>query len=582
MPDGQTFTDVQPIAQTFGDVQPISAPDQGQLKAEPKSTGMMDSISRWTENVSNDIKYGTDTTGIGTVLKKMGAHGVYNGNSQAVGDFMASLPLGLLKATKGQAEIQQPGKVWQGTKNLVSGLSDAATIPMAMDAGATVENAADLAEGVTSLAKRAVTAPFKAAKATEAGRAITQTLAPDVENAAISTTRGGATFGGAATSITNKEVLQHAAEEGIHLTPAQALQTSAAKSEQTLGEEALLTGSKIRESIAKSKAKLADAVDSFQDRIDPQRVGLSAEAAGEHLQESANVAKSVLKDNVDHIYSQVRDQQADLAGDVQTPLRNFLQSETMVRQPHAAATRPVFKTAAAQAAINDINGMLDSPALKGQASVESLRNLRTTLLEKGNDYSANALADSGQRIYKLAAGKVDDAIMDAARGTPFEDTFREAGRQNAKLQQLYNDKRSPLYRILNTEDPAAVTDGILNRSSVHEIEQLKSENFDLGPLARQAVEDIKSGGFRVTPNGLGGYPDTFLRSLLGPESTKELYLKSDIARRLAENYNPSGSGKVVLGASQALHPVAAVAAQAARARSMPQAAINYLSQLPKP
>jgi len=69
---------------------------------------------------------------------------------------------------------------------------------------------------------------------------------------------------------------------------------------------------------------------------------------------------------------------------------------------------------------------------------------------------------------------------------------------------------------------------------------LKGENFDLGPLARQAVEDIKTGGFRVTPSGLGGYPDSFLRSLLGPESTKELYLKANIAKRLAENYNPSG------------------------------------------
>lgn len=587
MPGTQTFTDVQPIQtsaprQTFLDVTPISnAQPNGVLKAEPQSTGIFDSIAKWTDKVQNDIKYGTDTTGIGTVLKKMGAHGVYNGNSQAVGDFMASLPLGLLRAAKGQAEIQQPGKQWQGIKNTVGGLSDAATIPTAIDAGGSIDNAADLAEGATGLLKRGTSAVLKGAKSSEVARAIGQTLAPEVENASIATTRGAATSGGAATSVTNREVLQHAADEGIQLTPAQGLQTPAAKSEQTLGEEALLTGSKIREGIAQSKAKLSDALDAFQDRIDPQRVGLSPEAAGEHLQESADVARSVLKDNVNQAYSQVRDQQADLAADVQTPLRSLLNGETMARQPHAAVTRPVFKTAAAQSAISDIEGMLADPALKGQASVESLRNLRTTLLEKGNDYGANALADSGQRIYKLAAGKVDDAIMDAAGGTPFEGTFRDAGRQNAKLQSLYNTKGSPLYRILNTDDPAAVTNGILNRSSVHEIEQLKGENFDLGPLARQAVEDIKNGGFRVTPSGLGGYPDTFLRSLLGPDATKELYLKADIARRLAENYNPSGSGRAVLGASQALHPIAAVAAQAARIRSMPQSAVSYLKDVGK-
>src|SRR5579872_7595121 len=46
------------------------------ISASPEPTGVSDRIARWTENVANDIKYGTDTTGVGTVLKKMGAHGV--------------------------------------------------------------------------------------------------------------------------------------------------------------------------------------------------------------------------------------------------------------------------------------------------------------------------------------------------------------------------------------------------------------------------------------------------------------------------------------------------------------------------
>lgn len=437
----------------------------------------------------------------------------------------------------------------------------------------------NLARNVGSAVKNTVAAPFRAAGASEAGRAITQTLAPEVANAAVGITRGAATTGGAATSITNAEVLQHAAQEGIDLTPAQALQTSAARSEQTLGEEALLTGSKVKEAVAQSKQKLADSLDNFQDTLDPQRVGLSAESAGEHLQNSADISRSALKDNVNYAYDQVRQQQANLAGDVQTPLRQFYEDMTHAKQPGAAVTQPVFKTAAERAALNDINETLQDPALQGRASIESLRNLRTNLIEKGNDYGANALSDSGQRIYKLAAGKVDDAIMAGAQGTDFEPAFREASAANTKLQQLYNTRGSPLYRILNTDDPAAVTDGILNRSSVHEIETLQGEGFDTGPLARQAVEDIKNGGFRVTPSGLGGYPDSFLRSLLGPDATKELYLKADIARRLAENYNPSGSGKVILGASQLVHPLAGVAAQAARVRSMPKPALTFLSSL---
>src|SRR6202451_683957 len=441
-------------------------------------------------------------------------------------------------------------------------------------------------QGAKNLAERFIGAPAaakEAVQATEAGRAISQTMAPETANAALSSTRGAATTGGAATtSITNRDVIQHASDMGIKLTPAQALQTSAAKSEQTLGEEALLTGSKIKEAAAAEKAKLADQVSAFQDKLDPQKVGMSAESAGEHLQNSADIARSVLKDNVNQAYADVKAQQADLAGDVRPGLQQMIHDESFMRQPSAAVERPVFLTSGAKSAINDIQGMLEDPAMQGIHSSQSLRNLRTTLLEKGNDYGANALSDSGQRIYKLAAGKVDDAIMDAAKGTPFEQTFRDAGQQNAKLQSLYNQKGSPLYRILNTDDPAAVTNGILNRSSVQEIETLKGEKFDLGPLARQAVEDIKDGGFKVTTGGLGGYPDTFLRSLLGPEATKELYMKADVARRLAENYNPSGSGKVVLGASQVFHPVAAVGAQAARLRSMPQDALNFLPKIEGP
>ena len=445
------------------------------------------------------------------------------------------------------------------------------------------DEAINTARDVVSGAKDIATAPFRAARASESGQAITQTLAPETANATLAQTRGAATTGGAATaSITNQDVIQHAADMGIKLTPAQALQTSAARSEQTFGEEALLTGSKIREAMAVEKGKLADQIEQFQDTLDPQRVGLSAEQAGEHLQDSAEVARSVLKDNVNHAYDDVRVQQENLAGDIQTPMKSFLEDLTMRKQPGAAVARPVTQTAAAKSAISDIQNLLQDDGLQGRASIESLRNLRTTLLEKGNDYGANALSDSGQRIYKLAAAKVDDAIMAGAKGTDFEETFRAAGQGNRKLQELYNDRGSPLYKILNTDDPAKVTDGILSRSSVKEIETLKSEDIDTGAIARQAVEDIKNSGFKVTSGGLGGYPDTFLRSLLGPEATKELYMKADIARRLAENYNPSGSGKVVLGASQVVHPVAAIAAQAARARSMPKAAASYLELMNKP
>lgn len=115
----------------------MNAPDENTatISAVHEPTTFLGKFGRWAENVSNDIKYGTDQTGIGTILKKMGAHGVYAGNPEAVGDFMASLPLGLLKSAKGTTEVSPhviggpEGKTWQGLKDVVGGGLQAATIP---------------------------------------------------------------------------------------------------------------------------------------------------------------------------------------------------------------------------------------------------------------------------------------------------------------------------------------------------------------------------------------------------------------------------------------------------------------------
>lgn len=97
----------------------ISAPQQ------PTST--FGKVAQWIDNVTADLKDGGDRTGIGTVMQKLGAHGLNSGNSAAVGDFMASLPLGLLKAAKGEAELVpseiggETGTTWKGVKDLVGG-----------------------------------------------------------------------------------------------------------------------------------------------------------------------------------------------------------------------------------------------------------------------------------------------------------------------------------------------------------------------------------------------------------------------------------------------------------------------------
>lgn len=128
---GSANVDYDALAAQHGGSAVDQTPEASVSSGAPK--GFLDSAKQWAENVQNDIKHGTDITGIGTVLKKLGAHGVYSGNSQAVGDFMASMPLGLARVGQGAAEVPQ-GQLWQGTKDIVGGGLQAATMPSAFAA----------------------------------------------------------------------------------------------------------------------------------------------------------------------------------------------------------------------------------------------------------------------------------------------------------------------------------------------------------------------------------------------------------------------------------------------------------------
>jgi len=144
---------------------PVGTITGGTISATPQPTTYLGRFGQWAENVSNDIKNGTDNTGIGTVLKKMGNHGVYSGNSEALGDFMASLPLGLLKVGKGTTELAPQviggpkGRTVQGLKDVIGGGLQAAQIPSAFvapEAGEVAANAA--AKGTEALGEAVNTA----------------------------------------------------------------------------------------------------------------------------------------------------------------------------------------------------------------------------------------------------------------------------------------------------------------------------------------------------------------------------------------------------------------------------------------
>lgn len=107
------------------------------ISATPQPTTWVGKFGQWAEDVSQDLKDGGDRTGIGTVMQKLGARGLHNGNSEAVGDFMASLPLGVLQATKGTTEMTPQilggpkGKTLQGLGDVVKGGLKAISEPAA-------------------------------------------------------------------------------------------------------------------------------------------------------------------------------------------------------------------------------------------------------------------------------------------------------------------------------------------------------------------------------------------------------------------------------------------------------------------
>jgi hypothetical protein len=122
-------------------------------------------LKLWSQNVQSDLMHGTDVTGIGHVLKAMGAHGLDYGESQDTAKFMGSLPLGLLRSLQGGAEVALPGQKWQGTKDTFGGLLDASQIPSAFvapEVGEAIGQGTDIALTQAERAAKTLTAPFSA------------------------------------------------------------------------------------------------------------------------------------------------------------------------------------------------------------------------------------------------------------------------------------------------------------------------------------------------------------------------------------------------------------------------------------
>jgi hypothetical protein len=379
---------------------------------------------------------------------------------------------------------------------------------------------------------------------------------------------GGSLF--PALNNTPREVLQEASRLGIKLTPGQVTEDPFALQLQEHGKVAVSGGSKLNRAILDNKAAFEGAVADMQDQLDPKRMGLSAESAGENIQHSASVAKDVAHTNASQGYKQIQ----DLMGQQVDPTKiNAAWRDIRGNLPMAAEDQILGQTPRNMRAV--VEDLLSGNPEGFKPTFENAIRLRTMFRELGE---TEGLPNSQQAIYRRMENAVDSSMQDTSDQLGRTRDWRAANQGWADYTQKYGDKSSVFNKILKQGDPTRIVT-MLQHAPATDIAAIKAEGMDAGlePLRRQVLSDIASRGFSVRGGELGGYSDAYLRELFGPDTTKNLYLKADLAGRLRINANPSGTGGNIASVSQLGLNAQAKATAAAR-YAMPRDPLSFLPE----
>jgi hypothetical protein len=248
---------------------------------------------------------------------------------------------------------------------------------------------------------------------------------------------------------TPQEVLQHAADNGIPLTGAQATQKGIPRLIQAVGERSLTGADALAAQTEKSKAALMNSMKNFQAQVDPNGLGASEESAGASIRRAAEAGLQQAHESAGIAYAQADQLSHDAPTGDLSDLTKFAKSKVEISEPERP-TVSVYQGPAASSALQDIAGAQER--VGERPSIQSMRNLRTEFWEKGNDYSGT-VPDSARALYKQASGIVDNSIMDAAKGTQFEPSFRDASDQWKQLKQKYDTPARPYIVFSNKATP---------------------------------------------------------------------------------------------------------------------------------
>jgi hypothetical protein len=379
---------------------------------------------------------------------------------------------------------------------------------------------------------------------------------------------------------TPREIIQHAADNGVDLTTFEATKNPIAGTLQAGGERSALAPA-LEDARITSRLQLARTVTRLADQLDPQGMGFSEEQAGETLQQAVKVGQNISHENASYAYKDLPPEFGNATVNVSAiNSKNF-------QQLQQATTSLANRNPSVAAQIRDTLTQMSNlgtpsqtasgaPYMAPEMKVSDLLKLRSDAIADGNSLARAGAPSEVQAIYRQLAKDADSSVQSVADKMGLTDQWRSANAGWRDYQTKYNDSSSPLYRILNQSDPALVTRSIMNRGSARDIELLNEENIPTDALKRQVVNDLAKKGFPVSADGLGGYSHSFLRTLFGDDATKELYLDGELSRRMGFQLNPSGTSNVILGMDQLKPGIGMARGVAAAKASMPQPAANFL------
>lgn len=333
---------------------------------------------------------------------------------------------------------------------------------------------------------------------------------------------------------TPREVLQHAADEGIKLTPGQATEGGLAQNLQKAGTSAAVGGKELARAIAENKVKFGQTVNTFMDNVDPKRMGLSTEQAGQTIKETAQTAKGVAHDNAAQGYQKI-DYLMDKPVDG-SPI-SAMWSKVKGALPLGVEDQILAQTPRSMRAV--VEDLLSGKPEGFKPTVSQAIQLRSFFREMGE---TEGLPNQTQGIFRQMSQAADSTAEAGTAQYGGAEDWRAANAGWKDYATKYGNPQSVLYKVLRQNDPVR-TVTMLQNAPATDIATMKAEGMDaaLEPLRRQVVQDIAKSRFNIAHDGVGGYSDAYLKALFSPEQVKELYLKADLAGRLKYDPNPSGT-----------------------------------------